>query len=679
MTVPVHRRLFNSLGQQPDNLTARLLRYLSGVSLAIGILVLLNQLRIPFYLYYPRTTHTVLTSETIDRFLFLISSLCVPITIASFTQKLSRRVEIEVVAIWVAAGTLTIVAPLYGAPILYAALIVGTILSILRTEEPLRTRRTADVIQGTLAALLLIEFSASYYWITSSLNPQNQVGLSAEVLETNLTYSIGALTPFLLIVLLLGWLWIPLWRFVPLLGQRVVRHESEQVSRPNSRVLAASLDLIAILSILVFYYPYVAGQAWIVGRDSYKVYSDPLSSLTGLSTFEAFTATILHGVYVTFLYVIHLTTGVSPFSIVKYAPSALTFLLGCAVFFVVLRTGWGLPVALLSSITTIMWLPTTLGIFGGIQANWAAYVIWMAFLSLYFLSREWNALVFLIECSLSLIMFFIHPWTWGIFLATLVLTLILSFRTELRTRCWQGLLAALTTILVGGSAFLFLPGLRGDLGNMSYVYGFSLFHPDLLLLFAGAFREMLLTWSSFLPPSLLLISVIGAYSLSGRRGIGKNYLLAWIAVWCIGSVLVAPQGYNPANPATSETQLWRMLYLSTLPILLALGIDECLTFCKRQWESNKINLAFQKPHLLLVSPIILFSIGLFISQDSLLSLLMLLGGVLSVFLLLVRIPRRDAARILLFSFLILLLVNAAFRSLYPLLLSPQNLFNPVQR
>jgi uncharacterized protein YhhL (DUF1145 family) len=45
------------------------------LSIAIGLLVLLHQIQIPFFLYYPNTTDTVLISEPLDRYIFFITRL----------------------------------------------------------------------------------------------------------------------------------------------------------------------------------------------------------------------------------------------------------------------------------------------------------------------------------------------------------------------------------------------------------------------------------------------------------------------------------------------------------------------------------------------------------------------------------------------------------------------------
>src|SRR5208282_2143889 len=114
-------------------LERRALGWLTGLSLGIGLLVLLNQLQIPFYLYYPRTTNTVLFSASLDLYLFLISSTCVPGTFALLSRKLPRSGLIGILAIWAIALTLALVGESYGVAILYVTVVYAAIVKMLKS------------------------------------------------------------------------------------------------------------------------------------------------------------------------------------------------------------------------------------------------------------------------------------------------------------------------------------------------------------------------------------------------------------------------------------------------------------------------------------------------------------------------------------------------------------------
>jgi hypothetical protein len=178
-----------------------------------------------------------------------------------------------------------------------------------------------------------------------------------------------------------------------------------------------------------------------------------------------------------------------------------------------------------------------------------------------------------------------------------------------------------------------------------------------------------------LSPAILLLSLVGAYALSRRRGITASYLIAWIAAWCVGSILVAPSGLNPTNPALSETGLWRMLYVSPLPFLLALGMEKCLSISKQLTtpESSK-SVLYRVVPLLSIAPFVAAGAGLFMIWDPNVRLLMVAAALILVLPLIVSLPKYRTLDALFVSVLALLLFNAAFRSLFPIVLDPHNIF-----
>jgi hypothetical protein len=489
-----------------------------------------------------------------------------------------------------------------------------------------------------------------------------------------------------MILLLFSWLWIPLAMKYFLYQQTPMTQANSKRSlnatfgyeenRWNRRVVIAAIDLFAILSILIYVYPYLAGQTWIVGVDSYIRYVDPVKSLVGQPTSKAILTSSRHGLYLVILYLIQQATGFSSFWIVRFAPFLLAFASASAVFLMIRQAGWRIELAIISAACAILWLPTTLGIYAGIQANWLVFILWMLFLALNFRSTKWSLIVFLSQSLISTAIFLIHPWTWGVFFATLVASALISARSKWRKNCVTAVISAiLVTIPLGIAAYQFSPGMQNDIGNTLSLYSFFFYNPTYsLLTFQGALTEVLNNWSSFFPPILLLICLVGAYSLSSRQGVAKNYILGWTAIWCLGAFLVAPIGFLPMNPAASETQLWRIMYASPLPFLLAMGLEKCVELSKKL-DSLKGTVPVSRQQPILISILfIVFSTTLFAFQDPFARAAIVLVAVAIVLLLSIRFPQYQAVRILVISFLILVIVNSAYRSLYPLLLNPHNLF-----
>ncbi|MGA8904649.1 MAG: hypothetical protein WB661_06540, partial [Candidatus Bathyarchaeia archaeon] len=563
-----------------NRIQEKLLHWAMGVSLGMGLLVLLNHLQIPYYLYYPRTTQAMLISDSYDYYVFLVSAVSVPCTLALSWKRFSTAFSIGTLSVWGVSTALAVFNQPVAIPILYASIICTAALNVLRSE----TRRIAlaEIFPSALSILILVEWPSLIYWISAALDPQTRVGGLSQQLEANLTFSLYPLGIPIMLLLLFSWVWVPLIPRLPRFRSRLLVRYQPSPKKPNLRTIVAALDLFAIISIIVFFYPYLAGQTWVVGQDTFWRYIDPLNGLIGLTPSQAFNISASHGVYVVFLYLIQSATGISSVSIVKYAPLVLAFCTATAAFFAASRGGWNFQLAILTSISTLLWLPTTLGIYVAIQANWAALVLWMAFLTIYFANSEANIATYLILAALSLLILLVHPWTWGVFATTLLLTALLSRESTWSGHCVRTLVAALVLVLpVGVAAYSLSPSFRYDFLNTIQLYVSGPVNPINLLSFGAALANMFTILGPILSPAILVLSLVGAYALSRRRGITANYLIAWIAAWCVGSILVAPSGLNPTNPAVNETGLWRMLYVSPLPFLLALGMEKFFSIIKQ--------------------------------------------------------------------------------------------------
>ena len=144
--------------------------------MGIGLLVLLNELQIPFYLYYPHVTHTVFISDPYDLYFFLASSVCVPSTLVLLKSKLASPGLIGILAIYIVALGLTILGQSFGAMILYTAVILCAVLNVSKTDQ--RGLAVNEVLAPALSIFILIESSSLYYWISAAFSPRGQTGLS---------------------------------------------------------------------------------------------------------------------------------------------------------------------------------------------------------------------------------------------------------------------------------------------------------------------------------------------------------------------------------------------------------------------------------------------------------------------------------------------------------------------
>jgi hypothetical protein len=663
----------------------KLVHWVTGISLGIGLLVLLNQLQIPYYLYYPRTTQTMLISYSYDYFIFLISTVSVPLTFALSWRKFSTPVSVGMVSIWGVAGALVIPNPAVAVPILYAVVICAAALGVLRSEG--RRVAVTEILPSALVVLVLVEWSSLFYFVAAALNPHGGAVMLPAKLEADLTFSLYPAAIPIMLLLLFSWLWVPLiQRLSRRRGRLLVRYQPPP-RKPDLRTVVAALDLFAIVAVIVFFYPYLAGQTWVVGQDSYWNYINPLNGINGLTVSQAFNTALYHGAspyhgaYVVFLYIIQLASGLTSVSIVKYAPLPLSFFTAVAVFFAAQRAGWNLQLSILASISTLLWLPTTLGIYVAIQANWLALLVWMIFLAVYFSGTERTITTYLVLAVLSLIILLLHPWTWGVFVATLLFTAIISRRNTWAKHCTRALGASLVLALpVGILAYVFSPNLRSIFLDTLQLYSSGPANPAGLLNFGGALMNLFANLGPALSPTILLISLLGAYTLSRRRDMTANYILAWMAAACIGSILVAPSGFTPTNPGFSETGIWRVLYDSPLPFLLALGLEKCISISRRSMTLSSLNssesILSRVIPLFSMVPFVVTGAGLFMFWDSNVRLLLVIAALILALLLIVMLPNYRTLDVLVVSLLALILFNAAFRTLFPLVLDPHSIFVP---
>ena len=648
--------------------------WVTGVGLGLGLLVVLNRLQIPYYLLYPRTTQTTLISSSYDYYLFLAASFSVPWTFARYLNRKSP-IAFGAIAAWAISLALAIVNEPFATVILYATVICAAAFRLFRSN--VRNEMLREILPPALTIIALVESSSIFYWIHAAVEPYNDFGIVSQQLEANLTFSLYPLAIPMLLLLLFSWLWVPL---IPRLSKSkphlIIRYHPSP-KKPDPRMILAALDLLAIIAIIIFFYPYLAGQKWIVGQDTYWRYITPLNGLAGLTPLQAFSTSASHGLYVIFLYLIQLATGLSAPLLVKYAPLALALGTASAALFASLRGGWSFQLAMFSAISTLLWLPTTIGIYVDIQANWLAFCLWMVFLGVYSARSETNTVTYVIQAILSLAILLIHPWTWGVFGTTLLLSAITSRKSNWGPHSIRTLAAAMVlAIPLGTAAFSLSPSLRSDLTNTLRLYVSGPINPASLLTFGDALANTFYNLGPALSPSILLLCLVGAYALTRRRDMTANYLIAWTAAWCFGAILVAPSGINPINPGLNETGLWRMLYISPLPFLLALGLDRFVGILKR--SDSPTDPTGTTSQIVSVFPILpIFATGavLLLIPDANMRLLLVTGTLVTVLIFALRFPKYRWLEALMVSVLVLVLFNAAFRTLYPLVLDPHNIFS----
>jgi hypothetical protein len=98
--------------------------------------------------------------------------------------------------------------------------------------------------------------------------------------------------------------------------------------------------------------------------------------------------------------------------------------------------------------------------------------------------------------------------------------------------------------------------------------------PASLLVFWSTLTRLTQVWAPFFSPLYLAMSCFGASCLrvAGLTPWRRRLILAWIFASAIGSLMVAPVGYDPNEPTASESQLWRLLFLTPFQLTAPVGL-----------------------------------------------------------------------------------------------------------
>jgi hypothetical protein len=665
---------------------------LNGFALAMGVLLVLRYARIPFFIYYPRVVETVLLSDSLDLYAFLAASICVPaalglVALRSRIRGLPRDVlftHLAVVAIWLASLFLLSASPPASVAVLFSSIVANALLNVLDAQLVFGlTRRGAvsTMILPVATIFALIEFAPVYYWGFASLEPLTQVGRGAAELEMNVTYALFPLAPLILFAVLFSWLWVPVALRIVKVKNGVESTGQRVDGSIDRRTLAVTLDLVLILSIIVFYFSYFAGQSWIVGVDSIMNYVDPLVRMSGMQIGAALSmlALTFHGVYVAILYAIQLITGLSPFVIVKFAPLVLAVLTALTTFWVFHSFGRSYRLAVLCALCSILWIPTAWGIFAGLQANWTAVWLWMLFLALMqvWLKRPRGGWILLVlQAVVSAAMLLIHPWTWGLFAGTLIIFTIITIlgRNQAARRSILSLLSSISLAVPAAIAgMLLFPGLRKDLLDTVGLYARPFLNPQRLFLVWSSVLALVQSWSSFLNPTILAICLLGSVQLFRSKGSIGRYLSGWLLVSSVGVVLAGMVGYNPNQPGPPDPLIWRVLYVSPVFVLLASGVEMIFHLSAKLEPANSTRPVRIGEVAIPVGIVAVLSGLLVASSSPVLNLVVVVVALAVTFLVAWWISEPRTVRILVAIIILLVVVNATFRGLYPLLLDPHNL------
>jgi hypothetical protein len=607
-------------------------------------IMLVDGLRIPFYMLHWRTVFLIYVSRSVDPTLWLMSCASAAFIVAArirnrriwfWSSVLALSCGTALGAVFVADGAGPQIA-VAGACATLAGCALTGVGAATATDVPERLRFGLVFLLTLLLLILPAEIGSLLYYTLSGFWPSIGLGMRWGLLEMQLWYTAFLLVPFLYAAFLFSWIWAPLltkipWKPKPVAGSNGPRKAANPT---ESRIWLLSMGCFVLLAAFLGYYPYFRDPAYpLVGVDIYWRNALPAERVLSSTSWLAAAAKERHPLVVLGIASVSKLSGLEVESLLRFAYIGLILAFGLTIFVLVFTASRNKLLACLSALVSAVAVSTTDGMYTGTIAEWIALIVWI--MSLMFLaigshSRR-RQLISIIGLTVgSLVVLFIHPWTWLAMIVGLiaycVIVLIVRPSGYLREVAPVLLVILLNAAGLALSLFALMKTQGWRVAN-----AFSLVQESLGSKYFGLGSWEILVffsqiWSQFLNPVLLGLSILGVIVLARRRDRLSWIVLAWIVAACATNVLAAPMGYNPLDVNRGETQIFRAMFLTPFQIPAAIGL---------------------------------------------LHLKSALDG---------RVGQSRTARVvvgLAIALLFLAIVNGAFRALFPLLTDPHNYPNPL--
>jgi hypothetical protein len=678
------------------------------------MVAVLNVLGLGFFYYYPRIINIILIDPSFDVLVWAASVLCLSVLATWFSSGRERRiiyVSLTVLAVILSAALLvTLENGLLGQISVYMLFSVGTVefvLLIARSKPALGlppravTSRLLIYLLGIIAA---IEVSSATHYLVQSFDQTTQIGRVDAAVELQLSYSTYALIPFLYVAFLLSWAWVPLvgrllskklnLKSLDLTGADPSLPAQSSPGKRFTSLLDPRLPLAVAFALFIGYYPYFQNPPWLVGTDANWLYYYPLLRMNELGIFGGFVQALgeYHPMVVALLYGVQLILRTTAFQVVRFTPLFLVVTLGFAMWWLLGRKK-SISLGLVVFALSVLSVTTTVGFYASLLANWMALLVWVVFFGYVAIRGEeqFRVLDLIVLLALSTLILFIHPWTWGVFAATVLLAAVAVLFQE-RLKGVRGAVTLISVIVIDVLAawvgLMFLKGgTASGISDALALYSYVIKNPSTLTVFWSAVTRLTQIWAPFFNPLYLAVSILGVFMVWSMRDAPwlRRLILAWICVSAIGSVLAAPiastlRSFNPAQPTASDSQLWRLLFLTPFQLTAPFGIAWLAQLPRRFLKTEDkpySESAFAYAHIIWI--VTIFVIGVLLAWTPLgnvwlrLSLLLLfLPAATSLLLLKAGGLEREFLATIILAVFLLVAFNSTTRAVSQLLIDPHN-------
>jgi hypothetical protein len=573
--------------------SAALLEVIVPASVALNVffswIMLVDSLRIPFYLYYERTIFLIYLDRSVDPIIWILSSIFVLCVLAAEARGRSVWLGLSLLLLssGIAAGSLSMLGIVAVPAAGFLSTLLGCIFSgfaMVQAAPQNRRRRFAVVFLLVLSLLVLpVEVGSLLYYVLAAFWPGIEVGRSLESFELQLWYTGFALIPFLYVAFLFSWIWAPFL-------SRMLRKQMEvspakirnmSVSPREYRGWLLGIAGCVLLAFLLGYYPYFHDQSYpLVGTDIYWRNVLPAQRVLSSGSWVDAAVKERHPVAVLLIAFASNFLGLKVESLLRFAYVGLILAFGGAIFLLVAVASGSKSLASLSALIATVTPTITDGMYTGIIANWLAVIVW--YLSLAALGdrkRHGVSRFMFLIISLgigSIAVLFLHPWTWIVMLVGLVVYSVIAVLLRHKEKAADAA-SILAVILLDGIAvtvsLLYISTAQG----WRLIDAFSLIQGSLGSKYFGLASWEIVAffcqiWSQFLHPVVLFLSILGVYALAQRHDRLSAIALAWLVAACITTMISAPMGYDPLSPTRGETQIFRAMFLTPFQITAAAGI-----------------------------------------------------------------------------------------------------------
>jgi hypothetical protein len=562
-----------------------------------GLLKFINLLGIKYYYNYsPKVVDIVVFSPTVDSWIWIFSLLV--ILLETVLMKKLRGLKYPR---WTILPFLFLLGSIAAFPfnngLALLAIPLGfamTGLSIYYGKDCLVARKEAAslILLCVVGSLILFELASVASWVFNAFNYEvpftSTLRWKFPLIDLQLFNVFYPLTPWLFLIFLYSWIWIPLSKHmflrIPRLRKMLQRVGSTGLPnvqnmgsklRLSKRCLALGLFLLVGVAVFVAYYPYIhLPSSTLVGADSTAYYEwlkemmqkGPVTAFDRDRPFSSLS-----------LYFLQYATGLSPETVIRIMPVVLCVGLSLAVFWFVEVGTRNDVLALMSSLFSLFSFQTTVGVFASYFANWLAIIeifILLVFLLKSLEKHSWKHVS--ISALIGVIVLLTHPYTWNVLMAVLTALLVWTFlRRKPEEKLEIALLTFLLTVnLVFYAAYALTPLGKGlsnaESGISSNVAsGISIFN---FLNLQNGLASMVQMWMGglFGNPLLLILAVAGMFALFDFTGKFNRIMLLWVMIPSIALLAVSPDPFY-----------YRFIYLVPIQAQAAAGL------C---WMVTKLNL-----------------------------------------------------------------------------------------